>query len=142
MSNNTPDVNDIWETPYDGKCIICEIFEYHYMVILEDEYRVYAYPKKSFNKNNGFVYLGKSKVNINNLFEVKKMIKLTPRVEEVCKLAAKGLLNKEIADIMGISEATVKLHIIKALRTFGVKNRVELALKYLEDRGLITINNA
>lgn len=68
------------------------------------------------------------------------MINLTPRVEEVCKLVAKGLLNKEIAFEMGISEMTVKLHVIEARKAFSAKNRTELALRYLEDRGIITFN--
>jgi FixJ family two-component response regulator len=35
---------------------------------------------------------------------------LTPREREVCELIAQGLLNKQIADKLGISERTVKAH--------------------------------
>lgn len=70
------------------------------------------------------------------------MIELTKRVEQVCSLIAKGMSDKEIARELNISGMTVRLHGITARRVFGAKNRTELALKYLADRGLITINNA
>ncbi|MEQ8411630.1 MAG: LuxR C-terminal-related transcriptional regulator [Erythrobacter sp.] len=35
---------------------------------------------------------------------------LSPRQLEVTKLVAKGLLNKQIADVLGLSEKTVKMH--------------------------------
>lgn len=46
--------------------------------------------------------------------------KLTPRQLEVAKLVAKGLLNKQIAALLGLSIKTVKMH--RAL----VMNRLEL----------------
>ena len=52
---------------------------------------------------------------------------LTPREEEVARLAAKGLLNKEIADLVGASEATVKIHRANAFRKLDVRNAAEVA---------------
>lgn len=65
------------------------------------------------------------------------MIKLTKRLEEICKLVAQGLGDSEIAGITGITLATVKLHVWRARQIFGVKNRTALAIKYLDDRGAI-----
>ena len=38
------------------------------------------------------------------------LIQLSPRQLEVTKLVAKGMLNKQIADVLGLSEKTVKMH--------------------------------
>ena len=36
--------------------------------------------------------------------------RLTPREREVCELVARGLLNKQIADVLGASYRTIKIH--------------------------------
>ena len=38
------------------------------------------------------------------------MRRLTPREREVCELVAQGLLNKQIAALLGASHRTVKIH--------------------------------
>lgn len=55
---------------------------------------------------------------------------LTPRELEVCRLVAKGLSNKEIAQQTGISVATVKNHVSNVLLKLGLGNRTELSLWY------------
>lgn len=45
----------------------------------------------------------------------------------MARLAAKGLLNKEIADLVGASEATVKIHRANAFRKLDVRNAAEVA---------------
>lgn len=59
----------------------------------------------------------------------KKGVDLTKRQYEIFNLIAKrGLSNKKIADILKISEYTVKIHVSAILRLYGVKNRTQLAL--------------
>jgi DNA-binding NarL/FixJ family response regulator len=53
---------------------------------------------------------------------------LTRRELEVVALAASGLGNEEIAERLGISEATVKKHLGSARRTIGVKRRARAAV--------------
>ena len=48
---------------------------------------------------------------------------ITPRLMEVLELLQKGHSNKEIATIMGITEATVKSHLQKLYSIFDVRNR-------------------
>jgi RNA polymerase sigma factor (sigma-70 family) len=48
------------------------------------------------------------------------LAQLTPREREVCELVARGLLNKQIADEIGASERTVKIHRARALQKLGV----------------------
>lgn len=56
---------------------------------------------------------------------------LTPRENEVLHLAAKGQRNKVIADALGVSEHTVKLHIHHIIAKLGVANRTEAANRYM-----------
>jgi FixJ family two-component response regulator len=51
---------------------------------------------------------------------------LTPREREVTGFVIAGLLNKQIAARMGISEATVKLHRGQAMRKVNAKSLAEL----------------
>lgn len=56
-------------------------------------------------------------------------ISLTPREQQVLSLIReRGASNKIIAKMLNISESTVKLHIGKVLKKYGVKNRTQLAV--------------
>jgi DNA-binding CsgD family transcriptional regulator len=51
---------------------------------------------------------------------------LTNRERELIPLIAEGLLNKEVARRLGISEGTVKVHLHNIFGKTGVKNRTAL----------------
>lgn len=53
---------------------------------------------------------------------------LTPRQLEVLRLLAQGLPNKSIANALGVSEGTVKVHLIAVFRALGVRNRTAAVL--------------
>ena len=55
---------------------------------------------------------------------------LSPRETEVYELLAQGLPNKEIAQNLFISEATVKVHVSRVLEKLGVRTRTEAAARY------------
>jgi|SRR4051794_825049 DNA-binding NarL/FixJ family response regulator len=57
---------------------------------------------------------------------------LTPRVAEVLLWVAQGKTNPEIATILGISEQTVKKHMMDVLATLGVETRTAATLRALE----------
>lgn len=61
---------------------------------------------------------------------------LTNRQSQVLGLVAKGMSNKQIAYEMGVSEATVKLHINALLRAIGATNRTQ-AVIIAQKMGLI-----
>jgi FixJ family two-component response regulator len=50
----------------------------------------------------------------------KRIARLTPRERQVADLVAEGLLNKQIAYALGISEETVKVHRGRVTRKLGV----------------------
>lgn len=61
---------------------------------------------------------------------------LTPRQLQVLGFVAQGMSNKQIAYEIGVSEATVKLHINALLRSVGATNRTQ-ALIMAQKMGLI-----
>jgi FixJ family two-component response regulator len=52
---------------------------------------------------------------------------LTPREREVVRMVVSGLLNKEIADLLGLALVTVKVHRGQAMQKLMAGNPVELA---------------
>lgn len=57
-----------------------------------------------------------------------KLDDITPREQDVLKLIAEGASNREIAQILHITEKTVKNHVSSILSRVGVKNRTQLAI--------------
>ena len=53
---------------------------------------------------------------------------LTPREIEVLSYVGQGLENKEIAELLGITERTVKAHVTSLLAKLDLPNRVSLAV--------------
>lgn len=59
---------------------------------------------------------------------------LTPREQDIARLVAEGLRNKEIAAKLSIEVETVKTHVRSVLRKLGLRNRVELVKRLLFDK--------
>lgn len=53
---------------------------------------------------------------------------LSPREQQVARLVATGLSNKEVARQLGLTEGTVKLHVHSVFRKLGLKARYSLIL--------------
>ena len=68
--------------------------------------------------------------------EGSRQAELTPREEEVVKLVAEAHTNREIAELLTLSEKTVENHRSNAMRKLGMRDRVEL-VRYAIRRGLI-----
>ncbi|MFC1864806.1 response regulator [Chloroflexota bacterium] len=65
---------------------------------------------------------------------------LQSREQEVIKLAAKGLSNKEIASQLFISERTVQTHLVNIFKKLGVNSRTQAVLNALK-KGWLTLDN-
>ncbi len=61
---------------------------------------------------------------------------LSPREQEVVKLIAEAHTNREIAEILQLSEKTVESHRARVLQKLGMRDRVEL-VRYAIRRGLV-----
>ncbi|HSM26267.1 MAG TPA: response regulator transcription factor [Anaerolineaceae bacterium] len=61
---------------------------------------------------------------------------LTEREKTILIHIAEGLMNKEIADLLGISENTVKIHLRHILEKLHLRNRIQAAV-YAVRQGLI-----
>jgi DNA-binding NarL/FixJ family response regulator len=61
---------------------------------------------------------------------------LTPRETEVMRLIASGCSNREIGELLGAADGTVKVHVSSILSKLGVRDRVQAVLRVLE-AGLI-----
>ena len=57
----------------------------------------------------------------------ERLASLSPREREVMDKMLEGLLNKQIADDLGIAMRTVEVHRARILEKFGVRSAVELA---------------
>ncbi len=63
---------------------------------------------------------------------IRKIQSLTPRQALTLCMIAEGMLNREIADDLGIREATVKAHVSVVLSTFGVTSRTRVVIAIAE----------
>jgi DNA-binding NarL/FixJ family response regulator len=63
---------------------------------------------------------------------LETVLDLTPRVAEVLLWIAQGKTNPEIGAILGISEATVKKHVLEIFAVLGVETRTAASLRALE----------
>lgn len=55
---------------------------------------------------------------------------LTPKEKEIVILVSKGLSNKEIGQVLGIEEMTVKIHVNHILNKLDLRSRAQLIAHY------------
>jgi DNA-binding NarL/FixJ family response regulator len=59
---------------------------------------------------------------------------LSKREEDVVRLVAEGLSNKEVSENLGLSEHTIRNYLFRVFDKLGVSTRVELVLYCLQER--------
>src|SRR3954466_15922045 len=57
-----------------------------------------------------------------------RLVRLTPQQVRVVMMVAKGLLKKQIAYELGVSEATIKAHVSAILQKLGVESRTQAVI--------------
>ena len=73
----------------------------------------------------------------NTIRSISTIPELSQRKVEILTLVAKGLSNREIAEIVGVTSETVKDHVAKILKAIGASTRAE-AVSTAINLGLIT----
>jgi DNA-binding NarL/FixJ family response regulator len=66
--------------------------------------------------------------DINSAATVARLATLTPQQVRVLMMLSGGLLNKQIAHELGVSEATVKAHVSAILQKLGVESRTQAVI--------------
>jgi len=59
---------------------------------------------------------------------IARLSSLTPQQVRVLMMLSEGLLNKQIAYELGVSEATVKAHVSAILQKLGVESRTQAVI--------------
>lgn len=59
--------------------------------------------------------------------QVRPGVELTPTETKVVQLVARGMSNREISDVMNVSQRTIESHVSNMLGKTGLHNRTELA---------------
>jgi DNA-binding NarL/FixJ family response regulator len=59
---------------------------------------------------------------------MRRLGSLTPQQVRVLMMLSEGLLNKQIAYELGVSEATVKAHVSAILQKLGVESRTQAVI--------------
>ena len=75
---------------------------------------------------------GTNAANDSELKAAENLASLTPAQQRVMSCLSNGLLNKQIAFEMSISEATVKAHMTAIFRKLGANNRTQALLMFRE----------
>jgi DNA-binding NarL/FixJ family response regulator len=73
----------------------------------------------------------------------RRLATLTPQQVRVLMMLREGLLNKQIAFALGVSEATVKAHVSAVLQKLGVESRTQAVIavsRIDEDRGPVELS--
>lgn len=94
---------------------------------------------RSVNNNQTYIQPVMARELVNEYKRIKSggddpKNRLTERETEVLKLLAKGMLNKEIANDLFISEKTVKNHISSIFRKLNVQDRTQAAVYAIKNK--------
>ena len=57
------------------------------------------------------------------LVDAASTFHLTPRELDILDLVARGMRNREIGEVLGVTEQTVKNHLTAVMHKTGVRNR-------------------
>lgn len=69
-------------------------------------------------------------------------VRLTGRQSDVLRLVVQGRSNREIAELLGLSEGTVKIHLTAIFRALGVTSRTQALLAVTQRGGISDPRNS
>ena len=78
-------------------------------------------------------------VALDRLAERTPSVDLTPRESEVLACITRGCSNREVAEVLGIAEKTVRIHVSAVLDKLGARDRTQATI-YALQRGLVHLD--
>jgi DNA-binding NarL/FixJ family response regulator len=84
-----------------------------------------------------FDYVAQQRASLPSFF-IKQRFGLTRREQQLVEMIGRGFTNKEIAGDLGLSEQTVKNHVHRVLRKFGVRDRLA-AVEVCRTQGFLPV---
>ncbi|MGB3208826.1 MAG: response regulator transcription factor, partial [Crinalium sp.] len=98
-----------------------------YMVKPFEPDELVAQVESSLKQANRLMQHPNKGAEANPKIQVPASVELTPTELKVVQFVARGLANKEIADLMNVSQRTIESHVSNMLGKTGLHNRTELA---------------
>ncbi len=98
-----------------------------YMVKPFEPDELVAQVESSLKQANRLMQHPNKGAEANPKIQVPASVELTPTELKVVQLVARGLANKDIADLMNVSQRTIESHVSNMLGKTGLHNRTELA---------------
>ncbi len=98
-----------------------------YMVKPFEPDELVAQVESSLKQANRLMQHPNKGAEANPKIQVPASVELTPTEFKVVQFVARGLANKEIADVMNVSQRTIESHVSNMLGKTGLHNRTELA---------------
>ena len=98
-----------------------------YMVKPFEPDELVAQVESSLKQANRLMQHPNKGAETNPKIQVPASVELTPTELKVVQFVARGLANKEIADLMNVSQRTIESHVSNMLGKTGLHNRTELA---------------
>lgn len=71
-------------------------------------------------------------LSLDDIILARALTVLSPKEAEISRLVAKGMLNKTIADVLGISKYTVAAHLRRIYAKLGIHSRTALVTALLD----------
>ncbi|HEY9692053.1 MAG TPA: response regulator transcription factor [Oculatellaceae cyanobacterium] len=98
-----------------------------YMVKPFEPEELVAQVESSLKQANRLMQQPNKGAEANPKIQVPASVELTPTELKVVQFVARGLANKDIADLMNVSQRTIESHVSNMLGKTGLHNRTELA---------------